>query len=94
VYAMADLAGFVQMMVGAGHRDAVESLKALWTGKAPRRKKKKDGLAVDEEEKERTDGKSTEEEDGGASIFPNWGKHMKIDGLKGCVAGGFLVGIR
>lgn len=74
VYATADLAGFVQMMVNAGNKDAIESLKALWTGKQLRRKKaKKDGL----DEEERTDGKSTEEEDSIQSLFPNWGKHMK-----------------
>ena len=74
VYPTADLAGFVQMMVNAGSRDAVESLKSLWTGKLRRRKKaKKDGL----DEDERTDGKTSEEEDSVQSIFPNWGKHMK-----------------
>jgi hypothetical protein len=74
VYATADLAGFVQMMVNAGNKDVVESLKALWTGKQPRRKKaKKDGL----DEEERTDGRSSEEEDSIQGLFPNWGKHMK-----------------
>ncbi|KAF8463766.1 hypothetical protein JB92DRAFT_3150290 [Gautieria morchelliformis] len=74
VYPMADLAGFVQIMVNAGNRDAVESLKALWSGRPPRRKKtKKDGL----DEDERTDGKTSEEDDSLQSIFPNWGKHMK-----------------
>ena len=74
VYATADLAGFVQMMVNAGSKDGVESLKALWTGKPLRRKKaRRDGL----DEDERTDGKSTEDEDSVQSLFPNWGKHMK-----------------
>lgn len=84
VYATADLAGFVQMMLGASNRDAVESLKALWTGKLPhpqRKKARKDG--ADEDERG-TDGKSTEEEDASQSIFQSWPKHMKIDGLKGC----------
>jgi len=81
VYATADLAGFVGMMVSAGHRDVVDSLKGLWTGKSPRRKKgKKDG--IDEEERDRTDGKSTDDEDSVQSLFPSWGKHMKIEGLK------------
>lgn len=75
VYPTADLAGFVQMMVNAGSKDAVETLKALWTGKLRRRKKaKKDGL----DEDSRTDGRTSEDEDSVQSIFPNWGRrHMK-----------------
>ncbi|KAF8592329.1 hypothetical protein K439DRAFT_1655872 [Ramaria rubella] len=76
IYPTADLTGFVHMILGTGSKDSIESLKALWTGKLPRRKKsKKDG--GEEEERERTDGKSTEDEDSLQSIFPSWGKHMK-----------------
>ena len=90
VYGTADLAGFVHAIVGAGGKDTVQSLKALWTGKPRRKKARKDGAALDDDERERTDGRSTEDDDGGASIFPNWGRHMKIDGLKACAFGFFF----
>lgn len=72
VYATADLATFVQMVVGAGPKDVVGSLKALWTGKARRRKMKRDGV-----DDEMSDGKSSDEDESAQSIFPSWGRHMK-----------------
>lgn len=78
IYATADLATFVQMMCKMGTKDAVESLKNLWTGKSSRRKKTRNG--IDEEEREKTDGKSTDDEDSG--LFPSWGKQLKIEGLR------------
>ncbi|GJJ07467.1 hypothetical protein Clacol_001669 [Clathrus columnatus] len=72
IYATADLANFVGIIVGAGPKDTVGSLKALWTGKSKRRKAKKDGI-----DDEVSDGKSSDDDEITPSIFPNWGKHMK-----------------
>ncbi|KIJ56680.1 hypothetical protein M422DRAFT_22838 [Sphaerobolus stellatus SS14] len=78
VYPTSDLAAFVQMMINAGSKDVVESLKALWTGKTNRRKKTKGG--IDEEDRDKTDGKTTDDDEVG--IFPSWGRHMKIEGFR------------
>ena len=37
------------------------------------------------------DGKSMEDDEGGASIFPNWSRHMKIDRLKVCMFSRFFL---
>ena len=62
--------------------------QALWTGK-PRRKKGTEGRGGAQRGRAGAHGREEDGGDeGGASIFSNWGTHMKIDGLKACAFGG------